>query len=75
MAKLSTVSKKGQTTIPQEIRESLDLHEGDHVVFEIADNGRVVLRKVRAQDEDRDWIKSIEMTLAPEWSRDDDDDL
>ena len=54
MAKLSTVSKKGQTTIPQEIRESLDLHEGDHVVFEIADNGRVVLRKVRAQDEDRD---------------------
>ena len=75
MAKLSTVSKKGQTTIPQEVRKSLDLHEGDYIVFEIADNGSAILRKVRAEDEERDWMKSIEMTLAPEWSRDDDDDL
>jgi AbrB family looped-hinge helix DNA binding protein len=75
MAKLSTVSKKGQTTIPQEVRRSLDLHEGDHIIFEVADDGSAILRKVLVQDEKRDWMKSVEMTLAPEWSRDDDDDL
>jgi AbrB family looped-hinge helix DNA binding protein len=75
MGKLSTISKKGQTTIPQEVRKSLGLHEGDHITFEIADNGSAILRKVQIHDEDHDWAKSTEMTLAPEWSRDDDDDL
>lgn len=73
--KLATISSKGQTTIPQEIRKALDLSSGDVVVFEVKDDGTVVLRKVRAQDEERDWLKSIEMTLAPEWATDDDDDL
>jgi AbrB family looped-hinge helix DNA binding protein len=73
--KLATISSKGQTTIPQEIRKTLDLNSGDVVVFEVEDDGRVILKKVRAQDEERDWRKSIEMTLAPEWATDDDDDL
>ncbi|PWU19191.1 MAG: AbrB family transcriptional regulator [Bdellovibrio sp.] len=73
--KLATLSSKGQTTIPQEIRRSLDLHSGDMLAFEIEDDGKVVLKKVRAQDEELDHLKSIEMTLAPEWMSDDDDDL
>jgi AbrB family looped-hinge helix DNA binding protein len=73
--KLSTLSSKGQTTIPQEIRKTLDLRSGDAIAFEVEDDGKVVLKKVRAQDDELDYLKSIEMTLAPEWMSDDDDDL
>jgi antitoxin PrlF len=73
--KLSTLSSKGQTTIPQEIRKTLNLRSGDAIAFEVEDDGKVVLKKVRAQDDDLDYLKSIEMTLAPEWMSDDDDDL
>jgi AbrB family looped-hinge helix DNA binding protein len=73
--KISTVSSKGQTTIPVEVRKSLDLHSGDTILFEFDDNGKVSLRKVPIEDEARDYLKFIEMTLAPEWGTDDDDDL
>jgi AbrB family looped-hinge helix DNA binding protein len=71
--KLATLSSKGQTTIPQEVRNELELVPGDQISFEISD-GKVILRKAILQD-DPDYLKSIEMTLAPEWMSDDDDDL
>ena len=73
--KLTTISSKGQTTIPHEIRKTLDLATGDHIIFEVEDDGKVVLKKARQIDEEQAWIKSIEMTLAPEWLSDDDDSL
>ena len=72
--KLSTLSSKGQTTIPQEVRTELGLVPGDQIIFEIDDSGKAILRKALPQDE-LDYLKSIEMTLAPEWMSDDDDDL
>ncbi|MGB6976610.1 MAG: type II toxin-antitoxin system PrlF family antitoxin [Gammaproteobacteria bacterium] len=42
MAK-ATLTSKGQTTIPQEIRVYLGLHTGDKVEFLIEDDGRVIL--------------------------------
>ncbi len=72
--KLSTLSSKGQTTIPQEVRNELGLVPGDQIIFEIDDDGKAVLRKALPQDE-LDYIRSIELTLAPEWKSDDDDDL
>jgi antitoxin PrlF len=39
----ATITSKGQTTIPREIREHLNLKPGDRVSFNIED-GRVVLR-------------------------------
>jgi len=42
----STVSSKGQITIPLEIRRRLGLREGDRVEF-IIDNGRTVIRPAR----------------------------
>jgi AbrB family looped-hinge helix DNA binding protein len=72
--KFATLSAKGQTTIPREVRKTLGLSSGDRVVFEI-EGGKVALKKARAQDDDLAYLKSIEMTLAPEWMSDDDDGL
>lgn len=39
----STVTSKGQTTIPKEIREHLHLKPGDRVEFVTDEDGRVVV--------------------------------
>ncbi|HEY8270705.1 MAG TPA: AbrB/MazE/SpoVT family DNA-binding domain-containing protein [Pseudobdellovibrionaceae bacterium] len=73
--KTSTISKKGQTTIPLEVRESLNLKEGDTVVFIIGNDNEITLKKAPSLEEDLAYLKLIEKTLAPEWMSDDDDDL
>lgn len=40
----STLTSKGQVTIPKEIRERLGLKEGDRLAIELDEQGRVVLR-------------------------------
>jgi antitoxin PrlF len=42
---VSSVTSKGQVTIPKGIREALDVSEGDKVIFQ-ADGDTVTLRKV-----------------------------
>ncbi|HZP65331.1 MAG TPA: AbrB/MazE/SpoVT family DNA-binding domain-containing protein [Rudaea sp.] len=45
----STLTSKGQTTIPKEIRDYLDLHPGDRIEFVVRENGvmlRAATRKV-----------------------------
>jgi AbrB family looped-hinge helix DNA binding protein len=42
----STVTTKGQVTIPKEVRELLGIQPGSAVTFDMADDGRVVLNKV-----------------------------
>lgn len=39
----STLTSKGQTTIPKEIREYLKLHPGDQIDFIVRDDGMVFL--------------------------------
>lgn len=39
----ATVTSKGQTTIPQEIRTYLGLHTGDKIEFVIESDGKVTL--------------------------------
>ena len=41
----TTVTTKGQVTIPKEVRDLLGITPGSSVTFEMADDGRVVLRK------------------------------
>lgn len=38
----STMTSKGQTTVPKEVREALDLEEGDKLTWEIR-GGRVAV--------------------------------
>ena len=40
----STITAKGQTTIPKALREKLDLKPGDRIDFIVEADGRVVLR-------------------------------
>ena len=44
----STISSKGQVTVPLEVRRRLGLHEGDRVEF-VNEGGRVVLRPSRPE--------------------------
>jgi AbrB family looped-hinge helix DNA binding protein len=42
----TTVTTKGQVTIPKEVRELLGIKPGSTVAFEVAEDGRVVLSKL-----------------------------
>jgi AbrB family looped-hinge helix DNA binding protein len=39
----STLTSKGQTTIPKDIRKRLNLHQGDRREFVIDEDGRVLV--------------------------------
>jgi antitoxin PrlF len=39
----STLTSKGQTTIPKDIRKRLNLHPGDRLEFVIDEDGRVLV--------------------------------
>jgi len=49
----ATVTSKGQITIPKAVREQLDLHEGEKVLFRFDDEGGVRLVGVPADPMDR----------------------
>jgi antitoxin PrlF len=66
----STVTQKGQTTIPIEIRDKLNILPGDKVSFEIIDN-QVVIRKINPFD--YAYHKALSATLT-EWDSKEDDD-
>lgn len=42
----ATMTSKGQTTIPKEIREKLGLHPGDKIDFVMGEDGIVSLRPI-----------------------------
>lgn len=45
----TTVTSKGQVTIPKPVRDRLGIEPGSAVEFELAPDGRVVLVKVEAE--------------------------
>ena len=68
------VSSKSQTTIPKKIREKLNIHSNDTIVFEIEDD-HTIIRKVNVVD--TGYLKAMESTLE-EWNSEEDsvyDDL
>jgi len=44
MSTEATLTSKGQTTIPKEIRDSLSIQEGDRMTFTLLPNGTVLMR-------------------------------
>jgi antitoxin PrlF len=44
MTTAATLTSKGQTTIPKEIRESLGMKAGDRMTFTLMPDGTVVMR-------------------------------
>jgi antitoxin PrlF len=49
MARTSTISSKGQITVPLEIRKRLGVKEGDRVEF-VIENGLTILRTVKPEE-------------------------
>lgn len=43
----ATITSKGQTTIPKDIREALDLQPKDKIQFTLLSDGTVILRAKR----------------------------
>lgn len=66
----STITVKGQTTIPAEVRKLLDLHPGDLVSFEVVDH-KAVIAKVSPFD--RLYHRALSDTLS-EWDSSEDDE-
>ncbi len=60
----STVTSKGQATIPKTIREALGIRSGDRVAFRPR-NGRVEI--VRVSPLDVEFAKAQESGLEHEW--------
>ncbi len=48
MKKSSTISSKGQVTVPQEIRRRIGVSAGDRVEF-VVENGQTVIRPFRSE--------------------------
>ena len=67
----STISSKGQTTVPAAIRRFLDLHPGNAIAYEV-DGDKVSIHK--ASKIDLEWARALERTLT-EWQDGEDDDL
>ncbi len=64
------VNKKYQVTIPREVRNLFDLHEGDRLGFDIL-NGQVIIKKIIPLD--IEFAKALEATLS-EWMSPEDDE-
>lgn len=56
----AVVRKKGQITLPQEIREALHIDEGDDIAFTLTDEGTVVLTGLKSIPADQAWFWSEE---------------
>lgn len=67
---ITSVTQKGQATIPAKVREALKVKPGDQVVFEIV-NSKITLRKAEAFD--YEYHRSLSATLS-EWDSKEDDD-
>lgn len=49
----TTITSKGQVTIPKHIRDSLNLEPGSKVIFDVNNDGELVLRKEGRSEERR----------------------
>jgi AbrB family looped-hinge helix DNA binding protein len=59
------ITSKNQTTIPQEIREALQVGPGDSIAWNITGDGTVCVRRIEPLD--ASYLKALEGTLG-EWS-------
>jgi len=51
MTAVVKVTRKGQTTIPVEVRQKLVIKEGDRLLVEVTEHGQVVFTPIRKLEE------------------------
>lgn len=68
----TTMTVKGQVTIPKKVRDALRLTPGDGVDFEVNNEGQVVLQKAGArQTRKRDRFDAARGKAQVKWRTDD----
>lgn len=70
----TTVTTKGQVTIPKQIRKALHLVAGSHVEFNVNQEGQVVLQRAAAQTRSRilkDRFEAVRGKADIKWRTDD----
>lgn len=70
-AHISTITQKGQTTIPVDIRHKLGLEAGDKIAFEIF-KGKAIIKKL--QPIDAGYHRALKSTLS-EWNSSEDNEV
>jgi AbrB family looped-hinge helix DNA binding protein len=68
---VSKMTSKNQITVPATVRDALCLEKGDSLVFELAGDGAVTVRK--AVPLDREFADSLRSQLS-EWDSTEDDE-
>lgn len=71
MHQLAKLTSKGQITVPAEVRKALHLKSGDTLVWEVRENGKVIVYKVEPAD--LDYLSALNGTLS-EWNSAEDDE-
>lgn len=68
----TTLTSKGQVTIPKKVRDALQLQPGSAVEFAVNESGEVVLRKAgrRAAAVKRDRFEAARGTAQIKWRTD-----
>lgn len=69
---VSSITSKGQTTVPLKIRQLLGVNEGDELKYEIISPNVVQIKKLSQSE--KLWANAMEQTLT-EWMDSTDDDL
>ena len=70
MTSIAKITSKGQTTIPQQIREQLQVKAGDLIAWETTPEGAVLVRRVAPIDVE--YLRAVQSTLE-EWSGESDE--
>ena len=71
MQAVAKITSKGQTTIPQGIREALHISPGDLIAWELTADGTATVRRI--QPLDLEYLRAVEGTLT-EWASDADEE-
>jgi antitoxin PrlF len=70
----TTVTTKGQVTIPKSVRDALGVHPGCSVEFDVNDSGEIVLRKVvtsrATRTRKRDRFDAVRDSATVKWRTD-----
>jgi len=69
----STLTSKGQITIPKPVRDALQLTPGSQVEFAVSPQGEIVLRPAarRRRSHKRDRFDAVRGTATIKWRTDD----
>jgi AbrB family looped-hinge helix DNA binding protein len=67
MIATAKITSKGQTTIPQSIRDALHIKPGDRVIWEVSADGAATMRRVQEPSDAETELRDLESTLS-EWN-------